>query len=119
MEIRWSPEAAVDLAGIVEYIRTQNPSAADGVARTIYDSVVSLESFPRRGRPGRVEGTRELVLSPLPFIVVYRIKQNIVEAVPSAARLTTLAVNKSSGKTPLAIANIMAWAPQSIPLRFL
>jgi toxin ParE1/3/4 len=80
MNIRWSPEAAVDFAGIVEYIRAQNPAAADRIARTIYDSVTSLESFPQRGRPGRVEGTRELVLAPLPFIVVYRIKQNVVEA---------------------------------------
>jgi addiction module RelE/StbE family toxin len=80
MNIRWSPEAAIDFAGIVEYIRTQNPSAADRIARSIYDSVTSLESFPQRGRPGRVEGTRELILAPLPFIVVYRIKQNCIEA---------------------------------------
>jgi len=59
----------------------QNLSAADRIARTIYDSVTSLESFPQRGRLGRIDGTRELVLTPLPFIVVYRIKQNIVEAV--------------------------------------
>jgi len=35
MNIRWSPEAATDFSGIVEYIRTQNPSAADRIARTI------------------------------------------------------------------------------------
>jgi toxin ParE1/3/4 len=79
MKIRWSPEAAADFAGIIEYIRTQNPSAAERVAQTVYDSINSLESFPKRGRPGRVEHTRELVLAPLPFIVVYRVEQNIVE----------------------------------------
>ena len=79
MKIRWSPEAAVDFVGIVEYIRTENPSAADRIPHTIYDSVVSLERFPRRGRPGRLDGTRELVLAPLPFIVLYRTKQNVVE----------------------------------------
>jgi len=79
MNIRWSPQAAVDFAGIVEYIRTQNPSAAKRIARTIYDSVTSLKSFPQRGRPGKVEGTRELVLAPLPFIVVYRIKRKSLE----------------------------------------
>jgi toxin ParE1/3/4 len=79
MKIRWSPESAADFAGIVDYISEQNPSAADRIARTIYDSTTSLESFPRRGRPGRVEGTRELILSPLPFIIVYRIKDNLVE----------------------------------------
>jgi plasmid stabilization system protein ParE len=45
MKVRWSPEAAVDFAGIVEFIRTQNPSAADRIARNIYDSVTSLQSF--------------------------------------------------------------------------
>ena len=35
--------------------------------------------FPLRGRPGRVNGTRELVISPLPYIVVYRIRENFIE----------------------------------------
>jgi toxin ParE1/3/4 len=81
VNIRWSPEAAADFLGIVEFIRKQNPSAADRVARSVYDSVSSLESFPNRGRPGRVEDTRELVLVPLPFIVIYRAKQAVVEIV--------------------------------------
>jgi toxin ParE1/3/4 len=38
-----------------------------------------LRSTPFRGRPGREEGTRELVLSRLPYIVVYRVKDNDVE----------------------------------------
>ena len=79
MNVRWSPEAAADFAGIVEYIRQQNPSAADRVAHSLYDSVASLESFPNRGRPGRISDTRELVLAPLPFIVIYRVKRDMVE----------------------------------------
>jgi plasmid stabilization system protein ParE len=39
MTVRWSPEAAADFAAIVEYIRKQNHSAAERVARTIYDGV--------------------------------------------------------------------------------
>jgi toxin ParE1/3/4 len=79
MKIEWSPEAAADFAGIVDYIHKQSPAIADRVAHSIYDSSASLESFPNRGRPGRVEGTRELILAPLPFIVVYRVKRNVVE----------------------------------------
>jgi toxin ParE1/3/4 len=79
MKIRWSPESAADFARIIEYIRGQNPAAADRIARTIYDSVSSLETFPNRARHGRVENTRELVLAPLPFIVVYRVRKSIVE----------------------------------------
>jgi toxin ParE1/3/4 len=81
MNVRWSPEAAADFEGIVEYIRQQNASAADRVAHSLYDSVASLESFPNRGRPGRIADTRELVLAPLPFIVVYRVKRDELEIV--------------------------------------
>jgi len=49
------------------------------VAQTIYDGLESLASFPNRGRPGRTKGTRELVLAPLPFIAVYRLKDKAVE----------------------------------------
>jgi toxin ParE1/3/4 len=81
MTIRWSPEAAADFFGIVKYIHQQNPSAADRVARAIFESVTALESFSDRGRPGRVKDTRELVLPSLPFIVVYRVKRHAVEIV--------------------------------------
>jgi addiction module RelE/StbE family toxin len=79
MTVRWSLQAAADFAAIVEYIQKQNPSAAERVAHTIYDGVVSLTSFPRQGRPGRMKGTRELVFSPFPFIAVYRVKAATVE----------------------------------------
>ena len=35
--------------------------------------------MPNRGRPGHRSGTRELLLSPLPYIVVYRVKDETVE----------------------------------------
>jgi toxin ParE1/3/4 len=79
MTVRWSPEAAADFAAIVEYIRKQNPAAAERVANKIYDGVESLASFPRQGRVGRTAGTRELVFSPLPYIAVYRVQQEAVE----------------------------------------
>ena len=81
MKIRWSPEAAADFAGIVEYILQQNSATADRIAHSIFDGVTSLEQFPRKGRTGRVDGTRELVLPSLPFLVVYRIRENAVEIV--------------------------------------
>lgn len=81
MKVRWSPEAAADFAAIVEYIRKQNPSAAERVARTIYEGVASLASFPLQGRSGRTKGTRELVFSPLPYVAVYRVKDEAVEIV--------------------------------------
>jgi toxin ParE1/3/4 len=72
MRIRWSPDAVADLASIVEYIRLDNPAAAQRVGRTIFDRLSVLGNFPHAGRLGRVEGTREFPLPPLPFIIVYR-----------------------------------------------
>jgi toxin ParE1/3/4 len=79
MKIEWSPEAAADFAEIVAYIQEQNPSAANRVAHAMFDSAAALKSFPNRGRRGRISGTRELVLAPLPYIVVYRVKGKVVE----------------------------------------
>jgi toxin ParE1/3/4 len=79
MQVRWSPAAAEDFFRIIEYIRQENPLAAQRIARTVYESAGSLKSFPYKGRAGRVEGTRELPLPPLPFVVVYRLVRDIVE----------------------------------------
>ena len=50
------------------------------VATTIYERAESLVSFPFKGHIGRIQGTRELVMAPLPWIVVYRVDE-VVEMV--------------------------------------
>jgi len=67
MRISWTQKAIVNLDSAVEYIATDRPAAASRVAQKICNSV----HHPSRGRPGRVAGTRELVISGLPYIVVY------------------------------------------------
>ncbi|PYU03508.1 MAG: type II toxin-antitoxin system mRNA interferase toxin, RelE/StbE family [Acidobacteria bacterium] len=79
MQLRWSPAAAEDLFRLIKYIRQENPAAAQRIAKTIYESAGSLKSLPNKGRTGRVEGTRELPLPPLPFVVVYRVLEERVE----------------------------------------
>jgi len=81
MRIRWSPEAYEDLAAIGSRIREDDPAASLRTVTTIYDSATALSTFPNRGRKGRVEGTRELPLPPLPFIVIYRVLPEAVEIV--------------------------------------
>ena len=83
MQIRWSLDAAADLENIVDYIRRDNPAEAQRVGREIYTRLGMLGAFPFGGRRGRVEGTRELPLPPLPFIVVYRVleRADVVEIV--------------------------------------
>jgi addiction module RelE/StbE family toxin len=81
MIVRWSPEAADDFVQIVEFIRQDKASAADRVAHKIYESVSLLRNFPKSGRVGRIRNTRELPLTPLPYIVVYRVREEFLEVV--------------------------------------
>lgn len=78
MQLRWSEEAADDLERITNHLFEQTPPHAPEVVRTIYQAPATLLQFPHRGRLGRKEGTRELVLSPLPYIVVYRISDDAI-----------------------------------------
>jgi len=76
MQMRWSPAAAEDLQDLFDYIRTDNPSVAQRAAEIIYMRASELGAHPYQGRPGRILGTRELPLPPLPFIVVYRVRED-------------------------------------------
>ena len=58
---------------IAEYIARDNPAAAYALHDAILRQVGRLAEHPRMGRPGRVEGTRELVVSGTPYIVAYRV----------------------------------------------
>ena len=49
------------------------------MALAIYQRVGSLAQFPHSGRAGRKLNTRELVLPDLPFVVVYRVREDVVE----------------------------------------
>lgn len=79
MRLRWTTPAAQDLYRIVQRIQRDNSAAAARVASTLYDGCGSLKDFPFRAREGRIEGTRELVFPGLPYIVVYRIKDQVVD----------------------------------------
>jgi plasmid stabilization system protein ParE len=79
MRLRWTPAAADDLESISDYLALHLPSFAQSTILEIYQIILTLRSAPYRGRPGREEGTREQVLPRLPYIVVYRVKDNDVE----------------------------------------
>jgi toxin ParE1/3/4 len=79
MRLRWTTPAADDLYNIARHIQQDNPDVATHVAQTLYDGCDGLRKFPYLGRKGRVAGQRELVFSGLPYIVVYRIKDQVVE----------------------------------------
>lgn len=79
MRIRWTAQASTDLDNIEAYIALDNRGAAIRTVLDIIDAVSSLKDYPASGRAGRVGGTRELVLSSKPFIVPYRVRNNVIE----------------------------------------
>ncbi len=74
MRLRWTKLALADLEAIWRHIVKDNPQAADGVEDRIVDAAANLRQFPGLGRVGLVEGTRELVVPGLPYIIVYAAK---------------------------------------------
>jgi plasmid stabilization system protein ParE len=65
--------AADDLEGISNYLHLYHPSFANSTIQRLYDAAKSLKAFPYRGRVGRKDGTRELVLAPMPYLMIYAV----------------------------------------------
>ena len=63
MRLEWSAFAIEDRDGIFDYIEEDSPHAAVVVDDRIRMQVKQLLQFPETGRPGRIEGTRELVMA--------------------------------------------------------
>ena len=78
MQIRLTPSATHDLDAIEAYIAEDNPKAAVRTVLRVLEAIEGLAEFPNVGRPGRVPGTRELVVSGTPFIAVYKVEANIL-----------------------------------------
>lgn len=75
MQLKWTDLAEKDLENIETYIATENSPlvAVDVVLKVLNSCELILSNHPQAGRPGRVSGTRELVINGIPLIVVYRI----------------------------------------------
>lgn len=79
MRIRWTPAAAENLEHIKDYLTEHHPQFTQSTVLELYEAICSFRTYPRRGRPGREEGTRELVLPRLPYIVAYRVREQSIE----------------------------------------
>jgi toxin ParE1/3/4 len=78
MQVRWTRQALLNLEHAVEYISTDSPTVANQVAQKTWNSFQLLREHPRIGRPGRVKGTREMVIPGLPYVVPYMEENGIV-----------------------------------------
>jgi addiction module RelE/StbE family toxin len=77
--VRWTRRAVRRLYEIGTRIEEDNPAAAKRVVSKIAPSVAQLGASPGRGRPGRIAGTRELVVVGTPYVVAYCVHDNDVE----------------------------------------
>ena len=80
--MRWTGPARRDLKEIEAYIAQDNLVAAIQVALRIATYVNdTLPMQPNIGRLGRLAGTRELVITGLPYIVAYRAHSEVIEVI--------------------------------------
>jgi toxin ParE1/3/4 len=90
--IEWTEQATRQLDQTRDYIAFSNSEeVATRITLQIVSSIQQLAAFPTSGRPGRVPGTRELVIANTLFIVAYGIEK---------ARIVVLAVYHGAQRWP-------------------
>ncbi|MCW4460590.1 type II toxin-antitoxin system RelE/ParE family toxin [Sphingomonas sp. BT-65] len=74
----WEADAELQLLNLLEFVGERNASAAARLKATIDEAIGRSCQFPEIGRPGRVAGTRELIVHPN-YIVVYQITETAID----------------------------------------
>jgi addiction module RelE/StbE family toxin len=78
VKIEWTPLALQDRIEIFEFIASDSVTSAGRVDDAFDSQVEQLIEHPNSGRAGRLAGTRELVVSQLPYIIVYKVAKESV-----------------------------------------
>lgn len=81
MKIVWSRRAIRHLVSLRKYIKQDSEQSASLVALRILHAIELLQAQPDIGRPGRVLGTRELVVPDTPYIIPYRVRRERLELI--------------------------------------
>jgi toxin ParE1/3/4 len=79
MRLRYKARALKHIESIHSYIAKHDPGAAARVVRRIEHSIIRISFLPYSGRPGVVAGTRILVVPGLPYVVIYRVRDDEVD----------------------------------------
>ncbi len=79
MRVRWLRQALANLEAEASHIAQDDPVAARLVVKRVRDAVALLQEQPGLGRPGRVLGTRELLVPRTRYLVPYRVRGDVVE----------------------------------------
>ena len=81
MTIVWAPRAIGHLAHLRSHIAKDNPNAASRIADTLLAAVERLAELPNLGRPGRIAGTRELIVPGTRHVIPYRVRGDRLEVI--------------------------------------
>lgn len=92
MIVEVSARARAEFAAAISYLLDENPLAAERLNAAIERAIDSLADMPNRGRRGRIDGTRELIVRGAPYVVVYSVG-------PEAIRVLSVRHN-SRGNAP-------------------
>jgi toxin ParE1/3/4 len=79
MQVKWLRKALENLDHEAAHLAKDSPKIADEFVRHLYGSAALLAEHPEVGRPGRIKGTRELIVTRFPYILPYRVRDNAVE----------------------------------------
>lgn len=79
MKLIWAKRALAEIDAIFAYVAADSPPAAERLALLIETKAQVLIDQPNMGRPGRVDGTREFVVTGTPYILPYRVRDGRVE----------------------------------------
>ena len=79
MRVVLSNLALADLDEVERYMARDDPGAAIDTVLRLLAAAEILARHPEAGRPGRVPGTRELVVNSTPHVMPYRVRDNLVE----------------------------------------
>ena len=93
MQVRWLATALQNLDDEAEFVARENPAAAQALVQRIAGAVGHLRENPALGRPGRIHGTRELVVAGTRYVVPYRVR-------PELDRIEVLRVFHTSRRLP-------------------
>jgi toxin ParE1/3/4 len=79
VQVKWLRKALRNLDEEATFIAADDPRAAQLVVERVLNAVEMLASRPALGRPGRVSGTRELVVAKTRYLIPYRVRGDVVE----------------------------------------
>ena len=78
MIVRWAVHFRADLKAAYDFTLERSPQGARRVAERILTSIDRLKQTPYVGRPGQKQGTRELVVTSTPYVIIYEVSETDV-----------------------------------------